>query len=659
MKKNEQDILNIIEEKTKNIPVPDSISPKQVEDMLKQKDAGKRKYKKNGHPVIHALGGRASHDKVYKIGGLAAACVVLAAGIVLYGTVENRRSLPKEECTKSAVSETMRNADSYDEIYSYIEESQRDKEVNWFGMGDGEFNSSSRDMAVEDSAATGKTAVAESSDIGGGNEYSTTNVRQEGVDEADIVKTDGRYLYVLREDRQTLSIVDTNGNMKEIQTIVEEDYAINEFYLIPEEKKLIVICSYYVDASSDTDKKKDSFRGDFIQSEYSIVVTYDVSNASQPKKLGSVSQSGSYTSSRMADGYVYLFSEYFTGVDIRRNRPETFIPMVDDGLMKQADIYMPLSKEGTMYAIITAIDIKSPDKPTDSKAIFSTGGYMYVSNQNIYYYETTWEDETDKCSTTVRKISYNKGQLKAKAQGEFNGYIEDSFSMDEYKGNLRVVTTAGDTNSVYVLDEKLEIIGKIENLAKDERVYSARFMGNIGYFVTFRETDPLFTVDLSDPRKLKITGELKIPGFSEYLHPYGDGKLLGIGMDADEETLTTDGVKLTMFDISDPEDVKEENTYVLKNTYSTDIFYDYKGVLADTGKNIIGFAADCENGQKYYVFSYDEKNGFICNMEEEINGGGYGFTRGVYINDTLYVVQGNVIEAYNMKDYKKIDDIVL
>lgn len=247
----------------------------------------------------------------------------------------------------------------------------------------------------------------------------------------------------------------------------------------------------------------------------------------------------------------------------------------------------------------------------------------------------------------------------AKAQGKFDGYLNDSFSIDEYEGNLRVVTTDGDTNSVYVLDKELDIIGSIEDLAKDERVYSARFMGDVGYFVTFRETDPLFSVDLSDPKKPKIIGELKIPGFSEYLHFYGEDQLLGIGMNVDEETMITDGVKLTMFDISDKTDVKEADTYILENVYSTEVGYDYKAALVDPGRNIIGFAGYTEGGQNYYLFAYDKKDGFVCNMEEHINGNAIRSTRGVYIEDVIYVVQGNIIEAYSLKDYKKVDDLIL
>ena len=184
-------------------------------------------------------------------------------------------------------------------------------------------------------------------------------------------------------------------------------------------------------------------------------------------------------------------------------------------------------------------------------------------------------------------------------------------------------------------------------------------MGKAGYFVTFKETDPLFSVDLSDPKNPKIIGALKIPGFSDYLHPYGKNKLLGIGMNVDEKTMSTDGVKLTMFDISDPENVKEERTYVIENVYYTDVSYDYKAALVDAEKNLIGFAADSEGGREYYTFSYDEKQGFTCTMHEEINGNNMRITRGIYIEDTLYVIQGNIIEAYSLKDFKKVDDIIL
>ena len=307
---------------------------------------------------------------------------------------------------------------------------------------------------------------------------------------------------------------------------------------------------------------------------------------------------------------------------------------------------------------MTSVDIKNPGKTCDSKAIMSDGGQLYVSDKNIYYYDTVW-DYVNGQKTTLRRIGYKDGKLTAGAQGKVDGYINDSYSIDEYKDYLRIVLTDDDKNDVRILDMDLKEVGSIENLAKNETVYSARLMGDTGYFVTFEQVDPLFSVDLSDPKNPEIIGKLKIPGFSDYLHPYGDGKLLGIGMDADEETGVTDGVKVTMFDISDPSNVKEEDTYTLENVYSTDVSYDYKAALVDADKNLIGFSGNTEGVQKYFLFRYDEKNGFDLVLEEEVNGSQMMGTRGVYIDDALYVVQGNVIESYSLKDYQKLGDLIL
>jgi len=226
---------------------------------------------------------------------------------------------------------------------------------------------------------------------------------------------------------------------------------------------------------------------------------------------------------------------------------------------------MPQEAEGNEYTIITAFSLDNPSEKTDSKAVFGYSDVCYVSENNIYITSNYYED-SDVSRTLIRKISYTDGKLVGVAQTKIKGMLNDSFSIDEYEGNLRLVTTIDEiysnddimplnetadktekavaenvkdavpgTNSLYVLNDKLEIIGSIHNLAKDEIIYSARFMGDTGYFVTYRQVDPLFSVDLSDPENPKILGELKIPGFSEYLHPYGDGKLLGIGMDVSED----------------------------------------------------------------------------------------------------------------------------
>ena len=154
----------------------------------------------------------------------------------------------------------------------------------------------------------------------------------------------------------------------------------------------------------------------------------------------------------------------------------------------------------------------------------------------------------------------------------------------------------------------------------------------------------------------KIIGELKIPGFSDYLHPYGDGKLLGIGLSVDEEGMTTEGVKLSMFDISDPANVKEMSTYVLENVLSTDAGYNYKAVFADAEKNLFGFMAYGDSIE-YKMFTYDEAEGFKEVFSKDIVN--YGNVRGLYIGETFYLVAGNTVESFTLNGFEKIDDLVL
>lgn len=633
MNRKEQEILERIRTKTDQIKTPDSLRPEAVRQQLAE-----RKIRESG----------TWRKAVLPV----AACLVLAAGLAIYGNTQRSgdKSSGEASSTESAEvsrSKTIASAESYEEIYGYLKAQEKQTEMSEWSMEE------SADMVSNESAesAASESASAKASEYGG--DYSGTNLRQQGVDEGDIVKTDGKFLYIVGNGGSEVVIVETGEEMKETGRIQAEDgRCVEEIYLLPKEKKAVLICSF------DSEDDYGIYPLESSDREQTEVLTYDISAPSDPQLLGKVSQSGWYHSSRLVNGFLYLFSQYYVGADIRETEPESFIPAAGERLLDETDIFMPQYQDGNMYEVITAVDLENPDQTKDSKAIFTKGGELYVSENSIYYYEIEWDQKTNMEITALRKLSYESGVIEPEAQRTVNGYINDSFSIDEYKGNLRIVTTVEDTNSVYVLDEKLEIIGEIEGLAEDERIYSARFLGETGYFVTFRETDPLFSVDFSAPENPKIIGQLKIPGFSDYLHYYGDGKLLGIGMDVDEETQITGGVKLTMFDVSDPTDVKEADTYVLENVYSTEVSYDYKAALIDPGTNRIGFPADSEGGEAYYLFSYDEEQGFQCNLEEEINGGG-GSARGVYIGERLYVIQGNVIEAYSLENYEKVGDLIL
>lgn len=672
----EIDLRNKIEEQAKQLQIPDSLKPETVEKKLSEERKKSRKPKKPYYMKIMA----------------AAACCVLIIGAAggLYrtfsvksdGAKENETAVRDESEKADDKEGAIRTAENYDEIYQYVEAEmkRRQSRNNNVGFLETLFSGVTKESATEDSADTGMNMSGSLQMSGsvertyaGTKEYSDTNTREADVAEADIVKTDGAYLYILHGQR--VQIVDIGQDtMKETGEILLED-GINTEEIYLEDHRLVIVYSQYQE------------EGDLPRSrEYTVAETFDVSDPSNPQSIGKISQSGNYYTTRIKDGYVYLFSSYYTEYNIAKAYTNGYIPKVEGQYIECDDVYLPMLDTARKYMVVSSFSLEHPDEVTDNKAVFGASDQCYVSPENIYVCESSYDAETaDVTQTYIRKIAYHDGKLEAVGQTSVDGTLNDSFSIDEYQGNLRLVTTVHpvsreesnilfvwlrdtsnedaeivteikDSNSLYVLDANLKELARIEGLAEDEMVYSARFMGDVGYFVTYRQMDPLFSVDLSDPANPKILGELKIPGFSDYLHPYGEGKLLGIGMDVDETGTTTNGVKLSMFDISDAENVTEVQKYILEGTYSTDVSYNYKAAFVNVKKNLIGFTA-YGNEAHYYIFTYGE-NGFECVFDRELTGVSSD-VRALYAGDTLYLVAGNIVESYRLKTFEKLDDIVL
>ena len=669
MTDHEKEILDKIKQSTEKTPVPESLAPDQIMKMLEEHNntqASGHIPKKHGFSRGHRMRG-----------GLIAAALVLVVGIGAHIRQQNLSSDSATSSTKGsssigtssgklASSDTLETATDYDEVYTYLQSYQDELDSSSVtGSTDGGIVMYSTETAdngartdSSSSSSDSSTASARAVDTS----FSDTNVRTESVGEADIVKTDGSYLYTLKANSQEISIVDIRSDQMKVVSCISlnENFQASEFYL--SDQKLFVLGNMQ-NTQVDSDSKT-LYRGSCTR-----IQTYDLTDINNPKSIGTVDQSGYYRTSRFKDGYLYVFSDYYIYDTITKKDYPSYVPLVGDNLLKQSDIYLPTNHAADQYLVVSSISASSPDKAADQKAVMSENGEIYVSENNIYIYEYTnssilADNLAAKNQTILRKLSYNKGKLSGSAQGKVKGYLNDSFSIDEYDNTLRLVTTvthnagnSSQSNAVYVLDADLKTIGKIEDLAKDEQVYSARFLGDTGYFVTYEQTDPLFSVDFSDPENPKILGKLKIPGFSEYLHFYSDNLLLGIGMDTDENGVTN-GVKVSMFDISDPSDVKEVSKYTLDQYYYSDVFSDYRAALVDPEKNLIGFPLSGSANQ-YVILSYDKDQGFQVQMQEEVNGNSYLGTRGVYANEKFYVINGNAIEAYRMGDYVKIDDLLL
>lgn len=662
----EKDLKKRIEEQSEEIKIPITLEPVSVMKSVEER-ARKRRM------------------AYYKKITAAAACCAVVAGVGIAGAAglfdsqgDGAEDGALATADASAESENeaaevtaIASAKDYDEIYSFIEaENERMNEyAKTTGMGV---------IMEEKSEAAQDTAVGAASYGYEGSGYSDTNIREEGVGEGDIVKTDGDRIYVLNNRR--IDIVDISG--EELQELGEIELD-GESYV----SEIFVKNDRLVAVYSETESPEETESGEYVgvYREYTAAETFDISNPAKPKSIGKISQSGNFHTMRVVGDYVYVLSNYYPDMQCGVRDVASYIPSVQGKMMESTDIFLPSQKAGSQYTVITSFSLDDPEERSDSKAVFGTTGMCYVSGENIYICESDYgygDSSDDVTSTWIRKISYKDGDLKAVGQTKVDGLLNDSFSIDEYDGNLRLVTTVSynndngvmpislfrsdaaaeekaakeDSNTLYVLDKNLKELSRIEGLAEDEQIYSARFMGDAGYFVTYKQVDPLFSVDLSNPKNPKILGELKIPGFSEYLHPYGEGKLLGIGMDVDETGTTTNGVKLSMFDISDPKDVEEVHKYVLEGTYSTDVAYNYKAALIDVEKNLIGFTAYGDI-QYYYIFSYDE-NGFAEIFKRELTGMSSD-VRGLYAGEKLYLVAGNTIESYQLDTFEKIDDIVL
>lgn len=686
----EKDFKKILDEQMEDLHIPDSLKPENVEKRLEEtgKKRRMRYYKKvlaSAACAVVVVGAAAvaGRSLLGRMDSTATGYTADSAAVSESASEDGGKSASAGSGSKAAgnLVDAIESAEDYDEIYQYIKEeyeSRNQTDNGWIVMEDA--TDSAASVGTEKSASVESYSSASDNsgtmDAGASAEYSDTNVREEGVGEADIVKTDGKHLYIL--NNRNIQIVGIDQDEMESLGVIsmdDEDY-VSEIYI--KDDKLIVVYSRSVyGESSDSAMYGGTYR------EYTEAETFDVSDPGNPKSMGVISQSGGYYTMRVVGDYVYMLSTFYADVASPQKDYVGYVPEVQGKLMDSSDILMPKLSRGSQYTIVTSFSLEDPEEKVDSKAVFGTSGLCYVSNKNIYICEGYYDaEESNVTQTCIRKISYRDGELEGVGQTKIDGTLNDSFSIDEYEGDLRLVVTVSptgssavpitlfsdissadhaanvdsDSNSLYILDEKLNELSRIDRLAEDERVYSARFMGDTGYFVTYRQMDPLFSVDLSDPEKPEVIGELKIPGFSDYLHPYGDGLLLGIGMDVDETGTTTNGVKLSMFDISDPSDVQEIDKYVLEDFYSTDVSYNYKAALVDSEKNLIGFPAYGEE-LHYYVFSYDE-DGFTCLFDRELTGY-YSNVRGLYIGDRFYLVAGNTVEAFSLNTFDKVDDIVL
>lgn len=595
---------------------------------------------------------------------------VLCSSIVFI----NRSGEPAPNPSSAAV----KPVQSYDSIFSKMESFR----PSMWDKVSGIFNGGSKGSVNEDAAlyasqetATGaagapgsaKPGSTSADGLSAKDDHSETTTQVEGVDEADTVKTDGRYIYSLSSGGHNIRIIDTAKGLRKLAAVTVEDGTVSEFYL--HENRLVLIGMPDPEATGKNGTAADCRN---VQSD-SFAELYDISDPASPQKLIRVTQSGAYNTSRLIGGKLYLLTNHTVNTDEAvKNKPETFVPYIEcrghSGAVKAESIVVYDECRSPEYTVICGYDI-SDGSLTGTQSVLGGSYTVYASTQNIITAGYAQNGETE-----LARYAINNGKVTLEASGKIKGSLLNQFSIDEYKNHFRFVTTSDTvtettstpsdasapggsavisatvetSSSLIILDKSLKQTGAIVNIAPGERVYSVRFMGDVAYFVTFRQVDPLFSVDVSRPASPKIIGSLKIPGFSNYLFPYGDGRLLGIGQDADENTGRTTGVKLSMFDISNPANVTESAKTPAGVHYSPSL-YNHKSTLADSGKNLIGFYGEDHSGGKYLIYSF-ENGRFVKKADVALGNGAYD-ARGLYIGDTFYIVYNSRIISLDMNGF--------
>lgn len=433
--------------------------------------------------------------------------------------------------------------------------------------------------------------------------FGDTYTQVDDVDEADIIKNDGEYIYYASTSRGCVKIYKPSGEDAELVSTIDDFLKVSDEYSEkPSDTENVYDIYVYKNILAVNTEKYEYHNkntDDYYDADVStLVYLYDISDVTSPKKINSFGQSGTYISSRMIGNQLYLVTNDFIYSDECKDDFD-YLPYVCNGKdsekepIKLSDISYGTSPSESCYLVISIIDVENAKKTTDTKAVFGAGTDMYCNRENMYItMNRLWSgykgiSECADSQTQIVKVNFSEGDIKFTAECEVPGNTHNQFSMDEKDGNLRVATTSynekgNEVNNLFVLDENLNKIGEVTGFAEDESIKAVRFMGDMAYVITYEETDPLFVIDLSVPTNPQIKGEVKISGFSSLLVPVDENTLLGIGYSTHtgEFSEVTDGVKFALFDISNPQKPAVLDSYVLKYATS-DAQYNHHALLVN------------------------------------------------------------------------------
>ena len=571
-----QDILNRIKTET-TVPLPESLAPERIAEHV----AGETVQPKKRHIARYV--------------SVAAAFVLLVlAGLAVWQLADGTPTLtaPLETPNVQAADAGdayLQTAESYEQIEDlFVALRDENAPVSRFSLS-GLFNGSDKATAAEGFDLGGVTGAVTDGGMGDA-VYGETNVQVDGVEEGDILKNDGAYLYVLRwtTERGYVDIVDIRdkAQMRSVSQIEvcraetvdgTSTYTnISELFITGDTLTVLYTASSY----SVSGEMPEIYGAGTAGTTKTVAAVYDVTDRAVPVLRYTYAVDGSLISSRMAGNTLLLVTEY--SVPLYRNNDDlknASVPcFYKDGVKTRFPVNtvcLTANTDSQSYLTVTLLDTASDGTNAQMKAVLGGGTDIYCTEDALLVAAqdlsdaVTYSNETGDgtasftlAAVDTRLFAFSlEGGIRYTGSTKIDGTLLNQFSMDAHNGYYRIATTAEDGSCLTVLNESLETVGELRGIAPGEDIYAARFMGDTAYLVTFYQTDPLFVLDLSDPASPRVTGELKIPGFSNYLHPYAENLLIGIGTAGDENGATGQ-LKISLFDVGNMQEPKEISAVV-------------------------------------------------------------------------------------------------
>ena len=650
-----------------------------------------------------------------KVLSTAAVCTIVISSFILSKNFikDENGNVVQVGKTTSSDKISLNKVDNFENFYKIVKENTKEDYNRVYEIED----AMTSDAVKSNSASNGKanfqdvtTAQSETNNNStrASDDYSKTNIQVENVDEADIVKTNGKYIFYVVSNKIVIVDIQDKTKMNKVAEISFEndDFKPKELFIYKD--KIIAIGNEngYSTSKNIIRETLNSIYKKGIYRQNTTAIVYDISNISRPEEVRRVKIEGNYVSSRLIDGNIYFVAnKTIRNYDLLRNNIEDlneneFKPAYTDTAISTKEQLIDFDRiyyfdhiETLNYLTLGGFNVNN-EKEADVETFMGAGEDIYCSTQNLYIAKSknVYDADTRMSfgkDTKILKFALNNGEIEFKAEANIEGGINNQFSMDENNGYFRIATTVGKTynmdnstsNSLYILDEKLNEVGRLDGIAKGEKIYSVRYAGDRAYVVTFKEIDPLFVIDLSNVRNPRILGELKIPGYSTYLHPYDENHLIGFGYDTKPNSTDTgvvrDGLKMSMFDITDFNNPKEMFTVKIgDNRTSSPLTNNHKALLFDKEKNLIAFPiSSYDSGKREYkaqVYDINLEKGFALRGEikheqekqpqtdsvaKSYIGYNYNYNidRIIYSQDVFYTLSKAIIKSSDMNSLQEIN----